>query len=104
FNQSATKPALNRESSFVALASPLASSGLNLNAIESVVYHFASKNHADSEILTESLNFLTQGSNPIMIDGKLVNEPDEITASLKEGVLWTIENRIPLWKTLLMLG
>lgn len=103
FNQNATKPALNRESSFVALASPLASSGLNLNAIESVVYHFAAKNYANSEILTESLNFLTQGSNPIMIDGKLVNEPDEIIASLKEGVLWAIENRIPLWKTLLML-
>lgn len=32
-----------------------------------------------------------------------MSEVDEITASLKDGLSWTIENCILLWKQLLML-
>ena len=103
FNQNAVMPAVNRESSIVALASPLTGSGLNFNAIESIVYHLASSYKNKSEIVTEALDILTHGAESIIIDDKTVSDIVEIKSAFKEGILWTIENRIPLWKQLLML-
>jgi hypothetical protein len=46
---------------------------------------------------------LSNEPNPIAIDGKIVSDPEEIKSSLSDGIRWSIENRIPLWKELMML-
>jgi len=103
FNLRVVKTVLARESSFVALASPLAGSGLNFNAIEAIVYYFAFQGLNNNEIFNQALNLLSKDSNPIAIDGKIVDNHEEKISSLKQGIMWSIDYRIPLWRQLLML-
>jgi len=103
FNRKVVAPIIAREASVVALASPLASSGLNFNAIEAIIYHLASSGLGDNELDSHALDLLSNEPNPIAIDGKIVSDPEEIKSSLRAGIKWSIENRIPLWKELLML-
>lgn len=103
FNRKVIAPILAREASVVALASPLASSGLNFNAIEAIIYHLASSGLDHAELASNALKMLSNEPNPIAIDGKIVSDPEEIKSSLSDGIRWSIENRIPLWKELMML-
>jgi SAM-dependent methyltransferase len=103
YNRRVVETVVNQEMSMVALASPLSSSGMNINAVEAVVYGLSSAGVNDDDLLSQSLDQLSHSSYPIAIDGKIVDEPEEIANSLKAGVEWSIKNRLPLWKQLKMI-
>ena len=103
FNSKAIVPVIERENSVAAIASSLAGSGINLNAIESIVYHVALTTNNDSLIIDESLKILSASPNPIIIDGEEIHDPEMITSSLKDGIIWTVQKRIPIWRNLKML-
>ena len=103
FNKNIVETVVSQETSVVALASPLSSSGLNINAVEAVIYKLKVSGVRDDCLQPEAIKFLSRSSQPIAIDGKIVTDPEEIAASLREGVEWSINHRLPLWKHLKMI-
>ncbi len=103
FNRNIVETVVNQESSTVALASPLSGSGLNINAVEAVVYKLKVSGVEDDRLLPQAIDFLSHSSQRIAIDGKIVTDPMEIAASLRDGVEWSIKHRLPLWKHLMMI-
>jgi SAM-dependent methyltransferase len=103
YNCKVIEPVIAHESGLVALASPLACSGLYFNAVETTIFHLVTSGLKGEELISNSLKLLKPDKNEIVIDGETITDPMEIEEKLKEGIQWTIDNRIPIWKQLFMI-
>jgi len=103
YNRKVIEPVIAHESTLAALASPLACSGLYFNAVEATIYHLVISGLKGAALVSHALELLKPDKNEIVIDGETITEPKEIEEKLKEGVLWTIDNRLPVWEQLQIL-
>ncbi len=103
YNRKVIEPVIAHESALAALASPLACSGLYFNAVEATIYYLVTSDFKGAELVAQALKLLKPANNEMTIDGETISDPEEIEEKLKEGVLWTIDNRLPVWEQLQIL-
>lgn len=103
YNKNIVETVVNQESSTAALASPLSGSGMNINAIEAIIYKLKISGVSDHHLLHQTIDFLSHSPQPIAIDGKIIADPAEIANTLRDGVEWSINHRLRLWKQLKMI-
>lgn len=103
FNHKIVQSIILEESSIIALASPLSGSGLNLNALEATIYYLSASGLSGEDLRQQSLKLISKSKRPLLIDGEVVANPEELEKRLSEAISWCINNRVNIWKNLLML-
>lgn len=105
YNRAAVLPVARRQASAAAVTAPLAGSGMTLNTLEALVYDAITRGvPAEHAALVAHVgrNF-GEGSGPMLKDGEVIAQPEALQKAVAEGVTWTLQHRLPLWRALKMI-
>mgnify|MGYP006278155241 CR=1 FL=1 len=100
FNKKSVEKIINREASTTALAVAATGSGININAIEAVIFSLLISGVQMHELKERALHALVQGSGPLLIEGVETTDVSKISSTLEAACDWFLENTLNIWRHL----
>jgi len=100
FNQMKIAKVLQKEEPMATLAVPKIGSGLNVNAIEAVIFNLLTAGTNLADLRSATLAILVESEGPLNIDGEITTDKDKIKAALEDAYDWFLKNTFQIWKNI----
>lgn len=91
---------LQKEEPMATLAVPKIGSGLNVNAIEAVIFNLLTAGTNLADLRSATLAILVESEGPLNIDGEITTDKDKIKAALEDAYDWFLKNTFQIWKNI----